>query len=154
MSLIFYYVYRPDACCTGPMDGGFNAAVYDEGYVQYTAFNASRQPVQSLRFPISEEAAACVRVAVGSALPFLRQMPPNLACGRMPQYSSLFGAENTQIAAEELGSLIAAPFADPVGQAARHLYLLLEDVAAQLLPCGLKLEITSLLWNTRMTAPM
>jgi hypothetical protein len=36
----------------------------------------------------------------------------------------------------------------------RHLYLLLEDVAAQLLPCGLKLEITSLLWNTRMTAPV
>ena len=58
------------------------------------------------------------------------------------------------MAVEELGSLIAAPFAEATGQAARHLYLLLEDVAAQLLPCGLRLEITSLLWNTRMTSPI
>ena len=136
------------------MDGGFNAAIYDEGVLQYTSFNAARQSLQSLPFPITGEAVSSIRVAAQSALPFLRQMPPTLACGRTPQYSSLFGAEGVQVAAEELGSLIAAPYADTLGQAARHLYLLLEDVATQLLPCGLKLEITSLMWNTKLTHPM
>ena len=69
MALFFYYVYRPDACASGPMDGGFNAALYDEGILEYTAFNASRQPVQALRFPVTQEALASIRLALSAAAP-------------------------------------------------------------------------------------
>ena len=152
---LFWYVHRPMSRGHDSMDGGFTVTLYENDTLTYTVFNALRQPMQQLAFPLPGEVREEYLRMVEYADWWMCRMPLTMRASHPPQSGSMFGfAGHPMFVVEELEETAFLPFATQKGHCARRLFLLLEDVSELLARYGLYLEPQRFSWDGQQVYPI
>lgn len=152
---LFTYQYRPDGNAQGFKDGGFKIALFGNNTLVYTRFNKVQSAVAVYTFLVSPEVLGRYMMMLDGEGWWLCRQPLNISGRGRPGYRAMMGVTgHPMFTVDDLEDMIRLPFNDERGMLARRMCMLLENVSALLIPCGLYVSPRSFLWDKRMTGPL
>lgn len=155
VSELFSYQYRPYGLSQNGKDGGFRLALLSNNTLVYTTFNRMQTPMSTYVFPVSPEVLGRYMMMLDGEGWWLCRQPLNIRSGLRPGYTALMGMSGHPLfTVDDLETVARRPFNDEMGLMARRMCILLEHVAALLIPCGLYVTPHSFIWDNRVTGPL
>lgn len=148
--VVFWYVYKPLACSSGPKDGGFSIGVYQDGTLLYTTFDQRQQRTASMRFGLPMQTVAQLNDMVAAHAWWLGGERVDLAVpGAGAGYSAMIGfGTGASFQVADMEEMLGGGFRDWRYRLVRRLYLALEDAADILEQASFRLSPNRFIWNS------
>ncbi len=148
--VVFWYVYKPLACSSGPKDGGFSIGVYQDGTLLYTTFDQQQQRTASMRFGLPMQTVAQLNEMVAAHAWWLGCERVDLAIpGAGAGYSAMIGfGTGASFQVTDMEQMLGGGFRDWRYRLVRRLYLALEDTADILEQASFRLSPNRFIWNS------
>ena len=152
---LFTYQYRPNALSMNTRDGGFKVALFGNNKLVYTTFSRTQTVMAVHTFLIAPEVLARYMMLLDSEGWWLCRQPLNISGRGRSGYTAMMGVTgHPMFSVDDLEDVVLRPFNDERGMLARRMYMMLENVAELLIPCGLYMAPRSFLWDRRVIDPI
>ena len=152
---LFTYQYRPFGLSQSAADGGFKIAFFRNCRLVYTTFNRMQSVMAAYSFLIPPEVLGRYMLLIDSECWWLDRQPLNISSGTKVGYTAMMGVSgHPMFSVDDLETAVLSPFNDERGLLARRMYVMLENVAELLIPCGLYVTPHSFVWDSRVTGPI
>ena len=152
---LFSYQYRPYSRSMHANDGGFKLALFGNNTLVYTTFDKLQSAKEVYTFLVAPEVLNRYMMMLDGAGWWLSRHPLNISGQGRVGYKAMMGITGHPLfAVDDLEELARRPFNDERGLLARRMCVMLENVAALLIPCGLYMTPHSFVWDKRVTGPL
>ena len=152
---LFTYQYRPYSYSQNDQDGGFKLALFGNNTLVYTTFNRMQAVKAVYTFSIAPEVLARYMTMLDGAGWWLCRHPLNISGQGRQGYTAMMGLTgHPMFSVDDLEDVVLRPFNDERGLLARRMCVMLENVSALLIPCGLYMTPHSFVWDSRVTRPV
>ena len=152
---LFTYQYRPFSLSQNAADGGFKLALFGNNTLVYTTFNRMQSVMAVYTFLISPEVLGRYMMMLDGEGWWLSRQPLNISGSGKVGYTAMMGVTgHPMFSVDDLEDVVRRPFNDERGLLARRMCVMLENVSALLIPCGLYMTPHSFVWDSRVTGPL
>ena len=152
---LFSYQYRPYSRSQNANDGGFKLALFGNNTLVYTTFDRTQSVKEAYTFLIAPEVLGRYMMMLDGAGWWLSRHPLNISGQGRQGYTAMLGLTgHPMFSVDDLEDVVLRPFNDERGLLARRMCVMLENIAALLIPCGLYMTPNSFVWDKRVTRPV